>query len=139
MENLKIVTTLVNDKVRFTGVSELHSENPVSFDFTPPVGDGEGFSGLELLLLSFSACVSTAVVALLRRMGKNVASYKANAEGFRNERPLFLKKIVFSIYIESSDLSESDMKNVISQAEKISPVWLAVKNNVEVSVEYIIK
>ena len=136
MENLKADITLVNGKVRFTGVSNLYSGHPVPFDFTPPVGDGEGFAGLEMLLLSFSACVSTAVVLLLKRFGKTVSGYKAHAEGIRNEQPLFLTKIEFTIFVESNDADASDMEKVIKAAETISPVWLAIKNNVEVSVDY---
>ncbi len=136
MSNLLINVKRTNQKVHFEGVSDTNSDIVIPFDYAPPLGDGQGFGGLELLLMSFSGCVSTTVVFLLGRLGKKIANYSAVVEGIRSEQPLALKEIHFNICIESSDITEDDMKNVIKQAENISPVWQAVKNNITVKMTF---
>jgi len=131
-----VTLNLTNQKVHFTGVSRDNQDKPVNFDYVPPHGDGDGFKGLELLLMSFSGCVSTGIVFLLRRMGKNILAYKMNAIGIRNDQPLCLKKICFEIIIESNDITDEDIQAVLKQAGEISPVWLTLKNSVEVEAEY---
>lgn len=132
MANLSVKVTRTDDKVHFTGVSQANPSMEIPFDFAPPLGSGCGFAGLEVLLMSFAGCVSTTLVFLLGRMGKHVSSYTASAEGIRTERPLLLKEICFHICVESQDITDADMENAVKQAEAVSPVWQAVKNNVAV-------
>ena len=61
----KVTVRLINQKVQFIGVSNANPEQPITFDYKPPLGDGMGFNGLELLLMSFSGCSATAIVYLL--------------------------------------------------------------------------
>lgn len=37
---------------------------PIVFDFAPPLGDGQGCNGLELLLMSLAGCSGTTVAHL---------------------------------------------------------------------------
>jgi len=136
MEDLTVNIQLTNQKVHFTAISESHPEITLPVDFTPPLGDGEGLTGIEMLLLSFGGCISTAVVLLLRRTGKKIASYSAKVTGERNERPLYLKKILFEVDIQSEDITPEEIEEVLKQAEQISPAWLAMKNNVEIVAGY---
>ncbi len=136
MDNLCVDFKLLNQKVQFSAISRTNPERPLTLDYVPPIGDGQGFAGLELLLVSFCGCVSTAVVALLRRMGKNVIVYEGTAEGIRQENPLSLKKIVFAIRVTSDDIGKEDMEKALQIAAGISPVWLAIKGNVEVETAY---
>jgi hypothetical protein len=50
MKNLLINIERKDSKVHFEGVSESNSDSPMQFDFEPPIGEGNGFSGLETLL-----------------------------------------------------------------------------------------
>ncbi len=136
MENLYVETKLVNQKVRFKAVSRTNPDRPVALDYVPPIGDGQGFAGLELLLVSFCGCVSTALVALLRKAGKSIISYECSAVGIRQENPLSLKKIKLEVRVQSENIESVDMDKVLRVAAVISPVWLAVKDNVEVETEY---
>ncbi len=70
---------------------------------------------------------------------EHITAYTAKAEGIRNEHPISLKEINFHISIESEDIIDSDLALTVKQAETISPVWLAIKNNVTVNVTYEIK
>ena len=40
------------------------------------------------------------------------------------------------IDVEFADVGDEDIQRVIKLAEEISPVWIALKNNVQVSWEY---
>lgn len=132
MDNLHVDLSLVNGKVQFKALSETNPARPLMMDFSPPIGDGEGYAGLELLLVSFCGCVSTAIVALLRRMGKQIDAYRLAAEGIRQENPLMMKKIGFEVIVHSPDIRAEDMEKIMEIAETISPVWLAIKGNVEI-------
>lgn len=133
---LEVAVNLTNDKVQFAGISKTNPDRPITFDYLPPLGDGQGFRGLELLLMSFSGCVSTTVVHLLRKRGRNVSGFRANAEGVRQELPSVPLKIYLEIILESEDTSVSELEDVVRQAESLSPVWLALKNNIDVVKEY---
>lgn len=133
---VEIHLELVNQKVKFTGVSKTNPGTPITIDYVPPLGDGEGFLGLDLLVMSFAGCVSTGIVGLLKRMNKTISAYKMDVTGTKNEAPLFLQKIDFTITVESNDINEEEIQNVLKKAEEISPVWIAIKNNVEVEWQY---
>jgi len=136
MTNLIVKVNRTDNKVHFEGVSDANADISIPFDFAPPLGEGQGFAGLELLLMSFAGCVSTTIVFLLGRSGKHIASYSAVAEGIRTEHPLLLREIRLHISIESNDIKDTDMKNAVKQAEAVSPVWQAVKNNVTTNVAF---
>lgn len=133
---IEINLKLANEKVQFTAVSKTNPDHPITMDYIPPIGDGEGFLGLELLTMSFAGCVSTAAVAILRKMGRSVKDYNMKVLGYKKENPLSLEKISFMITVETGDATEEDIHKVLSMAEQISPVWLAIKNNIEVEHHY---
>lgn len=131
---LETVVTLKNQKVLFEGVSATNPGRPVQIDYLPPAGDGEGFRGLELLLLAFGGCVSTCIVFLLRRSGKKVESYSMRAAGEKREKPLSLAKIRVEVELDSPDTSEAELAAFVETAKSLSPVWLAIAGNVQVEV-----
>ena len=136
MENIVVDLKRTSGNVHFETVSADHPALSIPFDFTPPLGSGDGLSGLEALVMTFSGCVSTAIVALTLRLGKHIGSYAVKAEGERAEQPLSLQKIFFHIELASRDITADDMDWVLRQAEAISPVWLAIKGNVAIETSY---
>ena len=136
MENIVVQLNRTHGNVHFETVSADHPNLTVSFDYTPPLGTGDGLAGLEALVMTFSGCVSTAIVGLLLRLGKHIEAYSVRAEGERSEQLLSLKKILFHVSIHSPDVTKEDMDTVLRQAEIISPVWIAIKNNVAVETTY---
>lgn len=134
----EVTATLINDKVLFHGVSKANPDRPVTFDYAPPLGDGQGYNGLELLLMSLAGCSGTAVVYLLKKMQKNISGLKVNAKGLRSSRPpIKFDKIFLEFLISSSDIKDADMDKAIRLAEEsICPVWQMIKNNVDISTEY---
>lgn len=129
---------LINNKVQFIGRCSNRPDMPVKMDYSPPLGEGDGFLGLELLVMSFAGCVSTAVVAILRKMGKQINGYSMLIIGNKREAPLQLSGLHFTITVEG-DITLAELEAVIGKAEQISPVWVALKGNVPVTWETVIK
>lgn len=138
---LEVNVDLVNQKVQFSVVSNLNPDKPIMMDYFPPLGDSQGYTGLEVLLMSFAGCSSTAIVALLRKMRKNIKVFKVTASATRREQPpTSFDKIHLNFVITSDDIIEADMDKVIKLSEEsVCPVWAMIRNNVEVTTEYSIK
>jgi putative redox protein len=134
----EVTVHLTNPKVQFTGISNANPDRPVAFDYKPPIGDGEGYNGLELLLMSFAGCSGTAIAFLLRKMGKEVSGLTVHAKGMRREQPpIKFEKIFLEFILDSKDAREADIQRAIRLAEEsVCPVWQMIKNNVEVATEY---
>jgi putative redox protein len=129
---LCVTAELVNEKVRFSGSAR--DLPPVSADYFPPLGDGQGYSGLELLLLSLAACSATSIVSMMRRMKKTVAAFRVNASGTRREHhPTSFSRIVLAFTLSSPDAAEADLQKAIQlSAETYCPVWAMLKGSVEI-------
>jgi putative redox protein len=134
----EVVVRLINEKVKFTGVSNANPDQPITFDYKPPIGDGQGYNGLELLLMSLSGCSATAIVYLLKKMGKTLSGLEVNAKGIRREQPpIKFEKIYLKFILNSKDIEDADIQKAIQLAEQsVCPVWQMIKNNVEVIPEY---
>ena len=138
LDPVEIRLVRVDEKVKLHGTSTTNPDRPIQFDYTPPLGTGDGYAGIELLTMSFAGCVSTAVVALLKRRGKNIRSYEMRIKGIKCEEPLFLEAIEFTCVVVSDDTSEDDMRQILAIAEQISPVWIAIRNSVKVTGEFLL-
>jgi putative redox protein len=129
---------LVNDKLNFSGIVE--GNNTISIDYIPPLGDNLGYTSLELLLLSLSSCIGSAMLLFLRRMQKTISEFEITAKGTRNEdHPTGFKSILMNIHLKSPDVNEVDLRKVAGLAEeKYCPVWSMIKGNVVINLEYTI-
>jgi putative redox protein len=134
----EVSVNLTNDKVQFTGISKSNPSRPIAFDFRQPIGDGQGYNGLELLLMSLAGCSGTTIVYLLREMGKNLSNFRVNAKGLRRDQPpIKFEKIFLEFVLNSRDIQDADITKAIQLAEaSVCPVWQMVKNNVEITTEY---
>jgi len=131
-DSLSVAVELVNEKVRFSGSAR--SLQPVCADYFPPLGDGQGYTGLELLLLSLAACSATSIVSLLRRMKKTVATFRVNASGVRRaQHPTSFERIGIEFILTSPDTTAADLEKAVHlSAETYCPVWAMLKGNVEI-------
>lgn len=130
--SLSVAVDLQGDKVRFSGSAR--SLPAVCADYFPPLGDGEGYTGLELLLLSLAACSATSVVALLRRMKRTVAAFRVNASGTRRaQHPTSFERIRLEFVLTSPDAAAADLDKAVQMSEaSLCPVWAMLKGNVEI-------
>jgi putative redox protein len=134
----QVTVNLMNRKVQFIGVSKSNPERPITFDYKAPLGDGQGYNGLELLLMSFAGCSGTAILYLLRKMGKDVSGMKVNAKGLRRDQPpIKFEKIFLEFVLTSANTQDADIQKAIRLAEEsVCPVWQMIKNNVSITTEY---
>lgn len=125
---------LLNEKLHFEGVVD--GNEPVSIDYTPPLGDNLGYTSLELLLLSLSSCVGSAILTFLRKMQKTITACDISAKGTRREEhPTCYKTIALYINLSSPDTTSEDLNKVLKLSEETyCPVWAMMKGNVEISV-----
>ena len=137
---LEVSLHSVNDKVKFAAGCGDNAE--IAIDYIPPVGGGEGYTSLELLLISFTSCVSTLMLAFLRsNFKRTVHSLQATSSGaVRSEHPKALSNIHLTLTLQSPDAEESDVNTILKMAEsKFCPVWAMIKGNVEVEVSFTIE
>ncbi|MEI6766087.1 MAG: OsmC family protein [Bacteroidota bacterium] len=135
-KELNTTVELINNKLHFNGTAG--NNTPVSIDYFPPLGDDLGYTSLELLLLSLSSCVGSAVITFLRKMNKEITGFKIISKGIRKEEhPTGFKSITLNILITAPDTSSDDMDKVIQLTEdKYCPVWSMLKGNVELFINY---
>ncbi len=136
----EVSAVLTNDKVQFTGTSKANPGRAIEFDYHPPIGDGDGYNGLELVLMSLAGCSGTAMAFILRRMEKNVAGLKVNAKGRRTqEPPVKLDHIHLEFVLTSSDATDEDAAKALQLTEEMyCPVWQMVKGNTVIETTYVI-
>lgn len=127
---------LLNEKLHFDG--NVNGNDPISIDYTPPFGDNLGYTSLELLLLSLSSCIGSAVLIFLRRMRKSISGFEIKSRGIRREEhPTGFKTITLQLIVKSPDINAEDLDKVIKLSEETyCPVWSMIKGNVDISVNY---
>jgi putative redox protein len=133
---LEVSCCIQNEKLHFLGQKD--SRQPIDIDYTPPLGNGLGYTSLELLLLSLASCLSSALAVLLRRMGNTIIAFEVNAKGFRREQhPTSFEKIILNFTLTSPDATEENFeKALLLSEESLCPVWDMLKGNVDINVEY---
>jgi len=129
---------LLNEKLHFEGVVD--GNEPVSIDYTPPLGDNLGYTSLELLLLSLSSCVGSAILTFLRKMQKTITSCEISVKGIRREEhPTGFRTITLFINLNSPNTTSEDLNKVLKLSEETyCPVWAILKGNVEIIVNHTI-
>jgi len=135
-KELNASVTLVNDKLHFK--TKVGENEPISIDYTPPLGDNLGYTSLELFLLSLSSCIGSSVLTFLRKMRKTITGFEIHSRGIRREEhPTCFKTILLTIVLKSFDTSVEDLKKVVKLSEDTyCPVWALIKGNVDVEIEY---
>jgi putative redox protein len=136
---LEANVTLINNKLHFTG--KAGDNNPVHIDYIPPLGDNEGYTSLQLFLLSLASCAGSSVLTFLRKMQKDIKGCEIKATGNRRrEHPTCFDKISLEFIVKSDDVQPADIEKVISLSEATyCPVWAMIKGNVVVETRYEIR
>jgi putative redox protein len=135
---LETEVTLINSKLKFSAKAQSNPE--IILDYIPPLGDGEGYMPLELLLISLAACSASTVAPLLRKFQKDVSGLTVAAKGVRREtHPTSFETITLDFTLKSKDAQEADMQKVLQMTkDKYCPVWAMLKNNVEIMTQFTI-
>lgn len=135
MSELAVTVQLANEKVGFT--SKLRENDPVAVDYYPPIGDGQGYTSLELLLMSLATCGGTGVLLLLRKQQKKIENFAVHATGIRRDaHPTILTQITLEFELVSPDIDDAVMQRVLAHAESICPVWAMLSPGTEIVTRY---
>jgi putative redox protein len=136
-KELRSSIALINEKLQFRGTVEGNA--PVLIDYVPPLGDNQGYTSLELFLLSLSSCAGSAILVLLRKMQKTIKGFEISSVGVRKqEHPTGFKSINLDVTVQSSDITDLDMDKVLKLIETICPVLSMIKGNVYITYTYTI-
>ncbi|MBK7711751.1 MAG: OsmC family protein [Bacteroidales bacterium] len=134
-KELKTSIQLVNQKLHFEGKAD--GNNPVSIDYTPPLGDNLGYTSLELFLLSLSSCTGSALLVILRKMEKNIDFFEVISNGYRRaEHPTGFNKINIQVNLKSGNISSQDMTKAIDLIKDICPVLSMLDAKIKVVIEF---
>lgn len=136
---LEASVNLINQKAKFE--CRVDGKEPIIVDYIPPLGDGEGYTSLELLLVSLASCFGSTVKFMMNsHLKKPVEGLRVNISGIRRkEHPTSFESMKLKLVINSSDIEPEALEKTIQIAkETFCPVWAMVKNNVEISTEYTI-
>ncbi len=135
-KELTTLVKLVNKRLQFSGETE--GQSPVSIDYIPPLGDNQGYTSLELLLLSLSSCLGSALLTFLRKMDKHISHFEIASTGFRKEsHPTSFSTITMEVKLTSSDVTLAELQKLTRMAEDLyCPVWDMIRGNVKVDVVY---
>jgi putative redox protein len=129
------LVTLNNARLQFKG--SVPGNEPVLIDYIPPFGDNLGYTSLELLLLSLSSCVGTAILVILRKMQKSIKGFEISSVGHRREEhPTGFKSINLEVNLQSDDLDTETMEKIIGLVEGICPLLSMLKGNVEIGYSF---
>jgi putative redox protein len=133
---LEASVKLINQKTKFE--CQVKGKAPIIVDYPPPFGDGEGYTSLELLLMSLASCFGTTVKLMINNhLEKQVAGVKVLASGTRKEEhPTSFESITLKLEIAASDLDAEELEKTIQFAkDSMCPVWDMLRNNVEITTE----
>jgi putative redox protein len=137
--DLEASVHLINQKAKFA--CRVDGKEPIIVDYIPPLGDGEGYTSLELLLLSLASCFGSTVKFLIHgHLKKPVNGVQVKVSGTRrNEHPTCFESIRLHLELQVSDIEPEALEKTIQFAkDTMCPVWAMLKNNVEISTDYTI-
>ncbi len=134
----KTLTTtlrLLNEKLHFEG--KVEGNNPISIDYTPPLGDNLGYTSLELFLLSLSSCAGSAILVLLRKMNKQIDQFEIYSVGERKEtHPTGFASITMQVNIKAKNIQPDEMQKVLGMIESICPVLSMLDKNIKTTINF---
>jgi putative redox protein len=133
MSALEMTVALINDRMQFRGSTRDYP--PITMDYIPPLGDGEGYMPMELLLMSLGACSGSSIAVLLRRMDKTVSALSVRVSGVRREQhPTSFETIDLRFTLTSPDAGDEELRKAIALSEQsLCPVWAMLKGNVTIT------
>lgn len=126
---------LVNDRLLFEGIVE--GNKPIAIDYIPPFGDNLGYTSLELMLLSLSSCIATALLVMVRRRGRTIEHFSVKTEGTRRQsHPTSFEEIHLYIDIKASGLIAGEFDEMIASLKGVCPVWDMIKERTNVIIHH---
>jgi putative redox protein len=139
-QTLKVQVGDLKGRMQLTGRG--HANAKVAIDYSPPLGEDNGFTSLELLMVSLASCSSHSIQYAIGTMGLKLEDIKAEATGQRriDQHPTVLTKIELLYEIKGAGLRTDSIEKAIHMAEdEYCPVWAMLKKEVEITWKYQLK
>ncbi|MDD4152125.1 MAG: OsmC family protein [bacterium] len=136
---LKVEVGNLKGKMQLTGKG--HSASTVAIDYPSPLGEDNGFTPMELLMISLAGCSIQTIQYILGKSGVKIDDIKAIVTGQRrmNEHATILTRIELEYQIMGNNLNASAIEKAIKAAEeKICPVWAMLDEGIEIEWKYTI-
>jgi putative redox protein len=133
-QTLKVTVGDLKGKMHLTGKG--HTDALVEIDYPPPMGEDNGFTSLELLMISLASCSCHTIQYVLGTMGMKPEDIRANVTGQRrlDQHPTVLTGIELMYEIRGPGLSKENVEKAINLAkEKFCPVWAMLNKEVTVT------
>ncbi len=140
VKKLNAQIKLIDEKVKMEGSAP--GKPPLIMDYPFPIGKGEGYTSLEMLLVSLASCYGTTVKSMITsHLKKEVRDLSIRIEGERREEhPTKFHRIKLCLNIDSPELEQEELVSISALAEeKYCPVWAMIRGNVDVESELIIR
>lgn len=134
---LRVSVYDLQGKMQLTGRG--HTRHTVQIDYAPPLGDDNGFTSLELLMVSLAGCSGHTIKFLLEKMGRKLDKLEVHAVGNRrmDTHPTVLTGIELQYDLKGDELDSESVEKAIRMAEETyCPVWAMIKSTVAVTWKY---
>ncbi len=134
---LKVKVGGLSGKMQLTGSVRGLYEVPI--DYAPPLGDGNGFTSLELLMTSLCSCSGQTMLYLFSKQGMKVENIEIEAVGQRRveSHPTVLTAIDLHYRFFGNNLTGAVVEKAIAEAEdKLCPVWAMLKASTKITWNY---
>lgn len=134
-KQLSAQVVLINDKLKFE--CAVPGRAPLTVDYAKPHGDGEGIMSLELLLMSLATCFGSSLKVVLAAHQKNeLRMLEIHASGIRKDtHPTAFETIRLAVRLDANSLAPETVRTTIEKAKQICPVFVMLKDGVEISIE----
>ncbi len=134
-KQLQVSVVSINDAVRFHAFAP--EKKQIVLDCFSLPEDEEGYSSLELLLISAASCLATVVKLMARRrLNENSMAVEIEAVGIRrDEMPTDFLKMTFSLRCESAHLEQHALESLVRTAkERMCPVFAMLRSDIETEI-----
>jgi len=124
---------LIDDKVKMEAL--IPGKLPLTMDYVPPLGRGEGYTPLELLMVSLGTCYGTTLKFILAgQLQKDIRGLTVRVEADRaTAHPTKFDTIRLILNVDSPDLTMEILTAAAALAEeKYCPVWAMIKGNASI-------
>jgi len=137
METMYAETTLINENLMFK--NKINNKEEFIVDYIPPLGNGEGYTSLELFLISLLTCCCSTVKILLDKQFKiKIRKFHGTAKAVRkDEHPTCFSQIDILLQISADALNDEMMKKAVSLSEnKFCPVIAMMNKNIQCNISW---
>jgi uncharacterized OsmC-like protein len=138
-KQMQVSVVAVNDVVRFHASAP--QKMPIVLDYFSPPEDEEGYSSLELLLISAASCLATAVKLIAtRHFKRDMSSIEVKAVGIRrDDSPTEFIRMAFTLRCQSRDLDQRELESIVQNAEKnVCPVFAMLRDDIETEISAVV-